>query len=203
MTRRVRFATGPWRAQCSGASTADDGDRMNSRKPLLVDVFQLARDAGTVEGELPLSALPRLSASLLRPEGRLHYRVHGERDERGRPGAGLHLDAELALECQRCNREMNYSLQREAHFRFVATEEELNALPIDVDDLEVIVGSRQLDLQGWLEDEAILSLPLVPTHRDCTPSVHPMLLQDEADPASERPNPFAVLAGLKPGRKPD
>jgi len=115
----------------------------------------------------------------------------------------LHLDAELVLECQRCNREMNFFLQREAHFRFVATEEELNALPIDVDDLEVIAGSRQMDLAAWLEDEAILSLPLVPTHRDCAPSLRPLLHEDGADRASERQNPFAVLAGLKPGRKPD
>ena len=115
---------------------------MTSRKPLLVDVFQLARERGILEGGLPLAGLPRLATSLRRADGGLQYRIRGEVDERGRPGAAMQLEADLVLECQRCNREMTYALRRKAHFRFVATEEELNALPIEDDDVDVIVGSR-------------------------------------------------------------
>ena len=52
----------------------------------------------------------------------------------------------------------------------MASEEELNALPLDDDDeAEAIVGGRSTDIAAWLEDEAILSLPLVPRHDDCHP----------------------------------
>jgi uncharacterized protein len=50
-----------------------------------------------------------------------------------------------------------------------------------------------------VEDELILALPLVPLHEVC-PEVLPMSVADpEFEAASERPNPFGVLAGLKTG----
>jgi uncharacterized protein len=55
-----------------------------------------------------------------------------------------------------------------------------------------------MDIAAWVEDEAILSLPLVPRHDDC----HTRLPAEVASEAAERPKPFAVLADLKAGRKP-
>ena len=50
-------------------------------------------------------------------------------------------------------------------------------------------------LLPWIEDEAILSLPLVPRHDDCASP-----LAGEGEPAPERrQSPFAALAGLKRG----
>jgi uncharacterized protein len=115
----------------------------------------------------------------------------------------MRLDASLVLECQRCNQELIFPLQREARFRFVATEEELNALPIAEDEVDVIVGSRQMSLGDWIEDEVILSLPLVPRHDDCRPAVVLDAPAEEVDVGDRRPNPFAVLASLKPGGKPN
>lgn len=176
---------------------------MPNAKPLTADVFELARERRTLEGELPLSALPRLVASLLRSDGRLSYRIQGTVDERGRPGARMQLTADLVLECQRCNQELVHRLQRDAQFRFVASEDELNALPIEDDEVDVVVGTRHMDIAAWVEDEAILSLPLIPRHDGCRPAV-PMATADSASDASgQRPNPFAALAGLKTtGRKP-
>lgn len=176
---------------------------MSSRKPLVVDVLELARERGTVEGDLPLAAMPRLAASLLRPEGELHYVIRGEVDPRGRPGAEMRLRAPLILECQRCNAELLFSLERRAQFRFVANEDELNALPIEDDEVDVIVGSHQTDVAAWIEDEVILSLPLVPRHDECIPAAS--FVTDVVDPQAPDPrrNPFAVLADFKPGRKPN
>ena len=114
----------------------------------------------------------------------------------------MQLSADLVLECQRCNQELIHRLQRDAQFRFVASEEELNALPIEDDEVDVVVGTHHMDLAAWVEDEAILSLPLVPRHEDCRPAV-PLTAAEEAAGAGEPPpNPFAALAGLKSGRKP-
>ena len=46
--------------------------------------------------------------------------------------------------------------------RAVASEEELEALPLEEDETDVIAGARDMDIGRWVEDEAILSLPLVP-----------------------------------------
>ena len=99
----------------------------------------------------------------------------------------------LQLICQRCNSSLAFELDRTARFRFVATEEELNALPIEDDEIEVIVGSRSMSVYDWVEDEAILSLPLVPRHGECSaPS------KAGGDVAVvTAPNPFAVLLALR------
>jgi uncharacterized protein len=169
-------------------------------KPLAAYVFELARERQSVMGELSLAAMPRLRASLARPDGHLAYRIFGVVDELGRPGAEMQLSANLVLECQRCNQELAYPLRRDARFRFVSSEEELNALPIEDDDVDVIVGSRHMDIAAWVEDEAILSLPLVPRHDDCGPAV--AFPEQDREEEGARPNPFAALAGLKAGRKP-
>jgi uncharacterized protein len=51
-----------------------------------------------------------------------------------------------------------------------------------------------------VEDELIMSLPLVPLHEVC-PEVLPVSAVDpEFEKAAAKPNPFGVLAGLKTGK---
>lgn len=173
---------------------------MSPARSAVVDVFELARERRSISGEIPVERLPRLAASLLKRDGVLAYAIRGEVDDRGHPGAEMRLSADLALECQRCNQELVYPLRRDARFRFVGSEDELNALPIEDDEVDAVVGSRHMDVAAWVEDEAILSLPLVPRHDHCVPAVTPSAGAGVEE--AERPNPFAALARLKGGRKP-
>ncbi|HTN50005.1 MAG TPA: YceD family protein [Burkholderiaceae bacterium] len=169
------------------------------QRRLTVDVFALARDRGVIEGELPLDRLPRLALSVVRAAGALRYRIGGEIDSQGHPGAEMQLSGDLLLQCQRCSGEISYPLHRTARFRFVESDEELAAVPIVDDDVDVIVGSHSMAVAPWVEDEAILSLPVVPRHDDCQPDY----VEDaRPDAESDRPNPFAALAVLKAARKP-
>src|SRR5579859_2605344 len=102
----------------------------------------------------------------------------------------------------------------DATYRIVNTEAEAEEFPLDEDEVEVIVGSNHFDLVDLIEEELLLSLPLVPKHEVC-PEVHESLLSgadgtegegedaalDEADEGAEpeRPNPFAALESLKRG----
>lgn len=179
---------------------------MSRNPPPQTDVFVLARERRTIDGELPLADMPRLAASLLSTDGVLTYAIRGEVDDRGRPGAGMHLRATLPMECQRCGGRVDIVLDRDARFRFVADEEQLGATPDDDDDVDVIVGSPRMELVPWIEDEAILSLPLVPRHEADDPHCHPAVplgtgAVDEV--LSGRPKPFSVLAGFKSGSKPN
>ena len=178
---------------------------MTARSHPCINVFELARDRATIEGSLSLASLPRLAAALARPEGELRYRIQGQLDERGRPGACMHLLGDLVLECQRCNEPYTFLLEREAQFRFVDGEEELNALPIEDDEVDVIVGARRMDVSTWIEDEAILSLPLIPRHpwddAACRPAAELGAAEEPSREPTGREHPFAVLADLKPGSK--
>lgn len=159
------------------------------------DAFRLARTRETLRGEATMDRLPRLAQSVLDPKARLGYEIEGRIDDEGHPGALMRLAGTLPLRCERCNQPLEFELGREVVFRFAANEQELNALPIEDVEREDVVGSTRMEVLPWIEDEAILSLPLVPRHADCA------LPQEGAEPLGDRgrPNPFAVLATLKRG----
>lgn len=160
-----------------------------------IDTFELARSSAHLQGEIEIERLPRLAESLASSDGVLGYRVDGLIDDDGHPGADLHLKGRFQLVCQRCNGPLEFVLDRTTRFRFVASEEELNALPIEDDEVDAVVGSRAFKLYDWIEDETILSLPLVPRHDDCPLPEHRGADADIAAPK----NPFAVLAALRNG----
>ena len=158
-----------------------------------IDSFELAHSRGHVEGEFAVAQLPRVADLVASTQGSLRYQISGLIDADNFPAADLHVNAKLQLICQRCNLPLEFTLDRITRFRFVASEEELNALPIDDDENEAIVGSRNVNVRDWVEDEAILSLPLVPRHDACSA---PAALDSDPGTAAS-PNPFAVLLELR------
>jgi uncharacterized protein len=158
-----------------------------------IDSFELARSGRRVEGEVTVAQLPRLAEFVTTAQGGLRYKIAGLIDADGYSAADLHLEGQLQLICQRCNAPLDFELDRTARFRFVATEAELNALPIENDEIEAIVGSRNMNVYDWIEDEAILSLPLVPRHGECCAPLKP----ENDSGAITAPNPFAVLLALR------
>lgn len=111
----------------------------------------------------------------------------------------LHLQADttVPLLCQRCLDVVQTRLPVDRWFRFVADEETAAAEDDDAaEDLLVFAGD--FDLRELIEDELVLELPLIPRHDVC-PATVPVDPPGSTDAASKRPNPFAALAGLKPG----
>jgi uncharacterized protein len=159
------------------------------------DAFRLARLRESLRGDAGMADLPRLAQSVLDAGARVHFLIEGRVDDEGHPGAVMKLAGRLPLRCERCNGPMEFVLEREVPFRFAQDERELNALPLEDDEVEEVVGSPAMDLLAWVEDEAILSLPLVPRHEDC--ALPYAEVPDAGGPA--RPNPFAALARLKRG----
>ena len=163
-----------------------------------VDVFELARAGGRVDGELEIARLARLAAMLARPGGRLRFGLAGCIDEHGRPAAHLDLEAELVLRCDRCGGEVAWTLAGRLGYFFVASEAELNALPIEADGDEALLGGAAFDVEQLVEDEAILQLPMSPRHLRCPPGA--ARGEDGVGTPAERRRPFEALAGLR-GRR--
>jgi uncharacterized protein len=103
------------------------------------------------------------------------------------------------MQCQRCLTPVLETVKADRSFRFVADEATAAALDDEVEE-DILVISRDFDALSLIEDELILSLPLVPLHEVC-PEALPMSAADpEFEAAAQRPNPFGVLAGLKSDR---
>jgi len=160
-----------------------------------VDVFELSRQAGSLEGQVDSAELARLAPMLARPSGPIRFQIRGRTDERGRSAASLDLQGRLSLACDLCGSELDWPLQAQAGFFFVQDENELGALPILVDGDEPLVGSRDFDLLDLLEEQTILSLPISPRHPGCERPDRSD--RNEGDAGT---HPFAQLAALKRGR---
>lgn len=192
-------------------------------KPRHLDIAAFADSGVTLEADTPLPEMERLAASA-HPEHqhpdvatpvRWQARAEARPQRSGAPHLWLHLqaNASVALECQRCLQPVVQDFDVDRWFRFADTEEEAAALDAESED-DVLVTSRNFDLLALIEDELLLDLPVIPRHDVCPPSVvdaHTVAPADHAAhddmeaedvPAapSGKPNPFAVLAGLrKPG----
>ncbi len=163
-----------------------------------LDVFELSRGRGHREGAIHLADMPRLAAMLVDVDGQLSYVVDGLVDGQGHPGAMMRLGGEVRMSCNRCGKPVAIELDREVPFRFVHTEAEADAIPIDEDeDTEIIVGSSALGLADWVEEEAILSLPIAPRHEDCSAPGFDSGDNPQEELADDRRRPFAVLETLK------
>jgi uncharacterized protein len=174
-------------AKFSGTQSSGYGMR-------LVDLVDLARDGGSVEGELDAAGLPRLSTMLTAPMGRIRYRLQGRIDEQGRPGIGLQLEGRLGLTCDLCGGRLDWSLDESSGYFFVDDETQVGALPITAEGDEPLVASRRFDVQDLVEEQAILALPISPRHAECEQRVR------AAQPEQGTTRPFSVLASLKRGR---
>lgn len=159
-------------------------------------------DGLALSGEWPLAALDRLAeGEVPGPAGvSATWAAHFE----SRPVAGaapewwLHLQAAVQVrrECQRCLQAVSLPLTVDRRLRFVGDEATAAALDADSED-DVLVASRQFDLQALVEDELLLAMPLVPMHDTC-PQPLPAASAEVADEAPA--HPFAALAALKRGR---
>lgn len=177
--------------------------------PRKIDIKTFSATRAQREGETPLDALPRLRDSTFplpgdSPVAAVRWSAEGEQrtPTGGEPQPWLHVSAraEVTLECQRCLQPYTQALALDRWFRFVRNEEEAAALDEEIDE-DVLVLAKQFDLESLIEDELILSLPLVPRHDECP---EPLLIQEDPEVAAddvETPHPFAALAALR--KKPE
>ena len=174
--------------------------------PSHLDVKAFAQAKGELQGDVPLDQWPRLSLEQVaggEMASAVRWRLQGRTEpvSAGPDEVWLDLDAEvdLPLQCQRCLQPVLSPVLARRSFRFVADEATAAALDDEAEE-DLLVISRDFDALALVEDELIMSLPLVPLHEVC-PEVLPASAMDpEFEQSAERPNPFGVLAGLKTGK---
>lgn len=173
-----------------------------------LDVKSFAQQQAQLEGHETLQKYERLMTESqgLGGDLALNWRAMGEwRASGGTDHAWLHLEADtrVPLTCQRCLLPVETPLTVDRWFRFV--RDEATALAEDDEAEEDLLSLEgDFDLQGLIEDELLMELPLVPVHETCPTDVKLAVADVEFEAeATDRPHPFAGLAVLKrdkPGR---
>ena len=174
-----------------------------------LDVKAFAQAGAVLTGSDPLSRYPRLAQEAQAAtdgllvqwtaEGEVHVENGGEEQ------IWLHLQVEAAvpLTCQRCLQVDPMPVRVDRSFRFVRDEATAEALDDEAEE-DLLALSKDFDLHALIEDELLMEMPLVPKHEVC-PQELPMesSTEDFEQANAEKPNPFAVLQGLRKNGAPD
>jgi uncharacterized protein len=111
----------------------------------------------------------------------------------------LGLKGRIHLICQRCLLDCAVDLAEKRRFVLLATEDLADDYPIEDEDCEALVASQHFNLLETIEDEVLLSLPLIPKHPESFCEPHALSFGDEEEEGpSEKPeNPFNILKNMK------
>ena len=159
-------------------------------QPIVIDSLVFAREARSLQGDLPISCLGRVLDLLADTSGSVHYRIDGQvNSEKKRPQLRLQIDGVLSVSCQRCLEGVSHSLKISSLLEFVDDEEALTQEEIEDDSRDFLPAQGEVDVVALIEEEIILDLPVAPRHKSCA-------LPDSRQDKTEF-SPFVVLKGLK------
>jgi uncharacterized protein len=155
----------------------------------VIDSLAFAREAGSLQGELPIAGLTRVLDLLADSAGNLVYRVEGKINVRYRSQLLLQVDGVLSLCCPRCLEGVEYPMAIRSLLEFVDNEDDLTQAEIEDDSRDYLVEQKELDIVALIEDEILLSLPSMWCHESC--------VVPEAGQKGTVFSPFSSLAGLQ------
>jgi uncharacterized protein len=156
-------------------------------------------------GFLTIPNLPRVAeevSNLVSGDG-FHWNVETHFEEssgsEARQILELGLKGCLHLVCQRCLQDCTVDLDEKRRFVLVGSELEADDYPLEDDEQEPLVASQQFNLLETIEDEVLLSIPLIPKHPDgfCEPHASVFGGEEGKEVSDERQNPFNILKNMK------
>ncbi len=174
----------------------------------LLDIKALARAQAHLQRQLPLSLFPRLldnrqlalqntAPQDLQP---LQVDITFELDAFHRPTVTGQVHLSLPMICQRCLQPFHQILAIPIGLIFTKEDDDR---PF-ADNLELMpIGEGELSFSELLEDDLLLSLPMVPKHDEGTCQPLGVVFGEEGidppldeQPQEKPPNPFLVLQNL-------
>jgi uncharacterized protein len=171
--------------------------------PTTLDVRKAAVRGVSVKGTLKPHDLPRLRALLAADDGEIQAVLTFSRDEENRYLIHTLITAQVVVSCQRCLEPLQQELASESTLAAVWTDEQAAQLPRYLEPL--VADDHGSNLWELVEDELILALPAFGYHdtQECRQILAAFAPEPSAElePAGDKPNPFNILAQLKPGNK--
>ena len=163
-------------------------------KPIAIDAFDFGRLKEKREGEVPVAEFTRLAQECVDTSGMLRWTLVGGTHESGHPQLVMQVSGTVMLVCQRCLKPFPFSIASESVLVLAHDEAQADQIEamLDDDSLDVIVGTKALDVADLIEDEALLAIPQAPKHDEC-----PDKATMQVDAAAVKPSPFAVLKNMK------
>ncbi|MDO5638522.1 MAG: YceD family protein [Neisseria sp.] len=162
----------------------------------LIDPEAFAAEQRNLQGRFRLAELDERVWSheyLADRQAEVSFSLQGGRDRWQRLFLDLSVQGDVPLLCQRCIKPMPFEFAENSRIVLFADDESLDEAMLSDDELEGMLLEAELDVRTLVEDQILMALPFSPRHEDCSNAALAEVNQD-------KPNPFAVLAGLKSSR---
>jgi uncharacterized protein len=163
-----------------------------------LDVDRLSEAEADIDFAVSLAELPRLRAQLANVAGEVHGRVHFRRVA-GIAIAELTLSGTAHLLCQRCLGALDVRVEADTRVGLIAAEADMNRVPEEFEP--VLAPDGRISVGELVEEELLLTLPIVPLHADtdggvtCVAADAPPLATDGREEEKTQ-RPFEQLAEL-------
>lgn len=177
--------------------------------PLTLDITRAAQKRLDFQGGYAREQLIRIAESVVSVDSDITVELSCYLDEQGLAVAKGSAELGVSLLCQRCGQPFRFPVQ--AQF-CVSPVRDMDQHRVDQDhsdynsmdqsaehyDQVEVDALGKISLLGLIEDEVILSLPIVPRHQieHCEVSETDRVFGELPEEA-EKQNPFALLASLK------
>jgi len=162
-------------------------------EPDLIAPGEFAGEKQSLQGEVFLHELDERVWSheyFADKDSPLHVVLQGGIDRFQRPFLDLKVQGCLHLLCQRCMQPMSFDLDEDARIVLFADESKLDEAMLSDEGLEGMPMDSELSVRTLVEDQILMAMPYSPRHEHCAG-------ENMAAVNRDKPNPFAVLAGLK------
>ena len=161
---------------------------MQKKLPVRVDFLKQVERKACFEGTWPVALFERLVEAIGEVSVWLKFGTRA-----GTPCLDGRVQAELALRCERCLEPVMHSIDSNFRFGLIASEGEADLLPKEFEPL--LVADTEQSLLELVEDELLLSLPIVARHDgQCSEILQKHIKDDRAQHDTYRP--FAALKDL-------
>ena len=164
--------------------------RLMAPDPVFFNPLVLVEQQGSLDGQLEVKDMKRLAEIIQDDSGTIDYHLQLGRDEFEFPYIKGYFKTTLKLVCQRCLNPFDLRLRSEMSIGMALSEEEIERLPRHYEPL--LLTTEQVSLLTLIEDEVLLSVPMVPVHEDDACQASGLI--EGSKP--ERENPFAELKKL-------
>ncbi|QLB13570.1 uncharacterized protein EV697_10512 [Bisgaardia hudsonensis] len=166
--------------------------------PLTTDPVKDAQRRLDYDGYYSISQLPRLAESVSKVLSDAQVSLSFFIDPQKLVVMKGQATVEVELECQRCQNPFIQTLSCDFIYSPVSNLDQADELPEIYEPIE-FNAFGEIDLVGIVEDELIVTLPIIPMHSSehCEVSVAEQVFGELPEELAKKPNPFAVLASLK------
>jgi uncharacterized protein len=161
--------------------------------PQTLEPAQLARRCAHIEGVFEVEALERLRDVTCETTGSVAFDLHFSVDDQYRVLVRGHIQGAVSMTCERCLEAVTTPIDSDFCQAVVMTESQAAQLPRSLDPL-FLDDNGKVSLKGLIEEETLLSLPIVARHPEGVCQLR--FCQAPAAEASGQ-NPFKVLGRLK------